>query len=248
MNLTERVVVMDEGNTSLKVGIFDGGRCISTQRFGSLSPENTMQVFKEIGDVPVVVASVRKKTLTEADVKPFTYVYVIDASVKWPFEMDYETPQTLGIDRMCNISGAMASEQLPPLAVIDIGTCITLDVLTKENTYVGGSIFPGIDLRYKAMHQFTGQLPLLKKVERPALIGKSTSSCMHTGVMNGLQFELNGLMDACSQQYPGLTFFVTGGDAQRFDFGGKYNIFVDENLTLNGIFRVFNLNRGSENN
>jgi type III pantothenate kinase len=247
MNLSERVVVVDEGNTSIKVGIFEHGQCVSTRRYGTSIQDNILALFNQLGDVPLVLASVRGKNASEVEFKPFTKVHVIDASDQWPFENAYETPQTIGIDRLCNVAGAVTSHLKPPFAVIDIGTCITLDILTYENKFIGGSIFPGIDLRYKAMHHFTGKLPLLDKSGKTALIGKTTEACMHSGVMNGIQFELNGLMAACLQQYQGLTFFVTGGDARRFDFGGNYNIFVDENLTLNGIYRVFNLNRGSEN-
>jgi type III pantothenate kinase len=148
--------------------------------------------------------------------------------------MGYETPGTLGVDRLAN---AIACHQLSEgsALAIDLGTCIKYDFVDSEGTYQGGAISPGIELRYQAMHQFTGKLPLVIDRQIPSYIGKNTMDAMRSGVMNGILEEIKGFIERYRAEYPDLTIFLTGGDHQYFDIGLKNGIFADENLTLKGL-------------
>ena len=141
---------------------------------------------------------------------------------------------------MCNI--AALSNQLigKPKLVIDIGTCIKFDFLDSHHVYKGGSISPGLRLRLNSLHQNTGRLPLLNATHEPIpLIGNSTEQSILSGVQNGMQNEINGMIDSYLTEYPDLTIFVTGGDHGYFDFDRKNVIFADENLTLKGIYTIY---------
>jgi len=159
-----------------------------------------------------------------------------------PIDLNYLTPDTLGMDRICNAAAIVGLNQYKNSLSIDIGTCVKFDFVSAKGVYQGGSISPGIQLRYKALNDYTDNLPLLKYNGQIALIGKNTHESIHSGVINGISGEINNLMQRYTEEYEDLTFFMTGGDAKYFDFHRKNNIFVDENLTLKGLFYIYLLN------
>jgi type III pantothenate kinase len=125
---------------------------------------------------------------------------------------------------------------------IDIGTCIKFDFLSGDNHYLGGSISPGLKMRFLALHQQTANLPLIETNKNPLLIGQTTAESIQSGVQNGIIAEIFGMIGQYEDQFPDLTVYFTGGDLQNFDFPQKNNIFVDENLTIKGISEIYQLN------
>lgn len=189
----------------------------------------------------MVLSSVLENDQTRELAEKFSPQLILSAVTPLPIVLDYDTPETLGFDRICNACAMFELSKTPVSISIDIGTCIKFDVL-EGSVFKGGSISPGIDLRYRAMNEFTGKLPLINKRTTTHLTGKSTSQSMHSGVINGIQSELNGFMASYRARYPELTFFITGGDAVHFDFEGKSDIFVNENLTLLGMYTIYTFN------
>jgi type III pantothenate kinase len=125
---------------------------------------------------------------------------------------------------------------------IDVGTCIKFDLVSCEEGYLGGSISPGIRLRYQSLNDYTGKLPLLSNKTSVDIVGTDTELSMQSGVINGIKAEINGVMDQYRSQYSSLTFFMTGGDAKYFDIHTKNDIFADENLTLSGLYEIYKYN------
>jgi type III pantothenate kinase len=125
--------------------------------------------------------------------------------------------------------------------VIDLGTCLKFDFLNKKNEYLGGSISPGLQMRYQALHHFTGKLPQLEAY-KAGFIGASTKDSIHAGVIEGMQGEINHFISRYETDFKDLTFFVTGGDLKYFEFHPKSNIFAVENLTLWGLFYLYQMN------
>ncbi len=107
---------------------------------------------------------------------------------------------------------------------------------------MGGTIAPGIDLRYKSLNAFTEKLPLLSNKSALPIVGKDTKTSMQSGVINGMRAEIEGLVSYYESQFQDLTFFMTGGDANFFDIQGKNDIFAVENLTLYGLFEIYKHN------
>ncbi len=162
--------------------------------------------------------------------------------MKFGVEVEYQSPETLGQDRLAN---ACAIQKLSPegrKVSIDLGTCIKFDYVNEEGKYLGGSISPGLRMRYEALHHFTGKLPLLETKQEISLIGRNSQDSIHSGVINGMKAELIQLMKCYSEDYQGLTFFVTGGDMKYFEFDSKNNIFAHENLTLLGLYDIYRQN------
>jgi type III pantothenate kinase len=177
-----------------------------------------------------------------AEIISRTNANLVNADTPTPVTIEYETQNTLGIDRLCNAVAIVSRLDSEFGVVIDIGTCIKFDLITKEGLYKGGSISPGIDLRYKALNDYTGKLPKLSNKSNTNLVGGTTASSIQSGVINGINAEINGLMDMYSMQFESLTFFMTGGDASCFDILSKNDIFADENLTLIGLFEIYKYN------
>lgn len=242
MGQKHQFLAIDCGNTSIKIGVFSNGELIEILR---LSPEeiDAAKKLKELyPNAASAMVSVAKDEITSQILELFPKTLIISRTSKIPFNMRYETPDTLGLDRVCN-AAALSSKSFEGYKVaIDIGTCVKFDVLDNQNNYLGGSISPGIGLRYKALNDYTALLPLLDMRNTTSLIGRNTIACMQSGVMNGIQAEINLFIARFEQEYHDLTFFVTGGDANSFDFAGKNNIFVDENLTLKGLEIIYSLN------
>jgi len=106
--------------------------------------------------------------------------------------------------------------------------------MDAEKKYLGGAISPGISIRYKALHQFTANLPLLEK-NNFTLIGKDTKSSIHSGVLNGILQEIDGVIDQYKAKYQNLTVVLTGGDTNFLAKKLKSTIFANPNFLLEGL-------------
>jgi type III pantothenate kinase len=240
MSSTKHVLLIDAGNTQLKVCSVVDGAIQLTKRFSNNDIE-FINFIEQYGNIPKVLCSVLSKQDTDKLRHTLSPCFKLSHQTPLPVILDYDTPETLGFDRICNVCAILELSKTQVSVSIDIGTCIKFDVL-EGNEYKGGSISPGIDLRYRAMNEFTGKLPLLNERSKIKLTGKSTAQSMHSGVINGIQCELDGFIGAYKERYPELTFFITGGDAVHFDFEGKSDIFVIDNLTLLGMYTIYTFN------
>ena len=166
----------------------------------------------------------------------------LDHCTELPIENLYETPDTLGKDRLAAAIGA--NELFPDqnLLVIDAGTAITYDLVSKKNQFIGGNISPGLEMRFKALNQFTGKLPLVTYSDDFEPIGRNTIDAIRAGVQNGLLYEMAQNIDFFNRNYQNLHIIMTGGDSIFFDKKLNYSIFVHLNLTLIGLNRILEHN------
>jgi type III pantothenate kinase len=240
MNNLEKVILIDAGNTDIKICAADNGIIRSVKRFGYKDPELNVYL-EQFREKRTVLSSVLDAKGTAYLIQKLSPYLILSSRTPIPVKLNYDTPETLGLDRVCNACAMYHHSKTTVSVAIDIGTCIKFDVL-EGNDYIGGSISPGIELRYRSMNEFTGKLPLLNERGNTHLTGKSTKESIHSGVINGIQSELNGFMSSYRERYPELTFFITGGDAVHFDFEGKNDIFAIENLTLLGMYMIYSFN------
>lgn len=235
MEKNKRYLVVDAGNTRIKVAVYHNDALSEIQYFSNGELEKLKAYLFHNRFHKAILSSVRSQKETKWLLQLMQGAQLFRSSMPLPVQLDYETPETLGADRLANAIAAYTKSKSNCLA-IDIGTCVKFDFTDREGIYHGGSISPGIQLRYKAMNDYTAALPLINNTDPAKLIGKSTVDCMHSGVMAGIQAEISQFIKEYEAVYQDLKIFVTGGDAQHFDFGSKNNIFVDENLTLTGLF------------
>ncbi len=233
--------LLDAGNTHVKLGTVENGVISRVKRFDLSSFP-----WKELdGNIPIVISSVLadewKKPLEDF----FQNKMYISAHMNLPFNLDYLTPETLGIDRLCNMAAVANRNPTKAKLVIDLGTCIKFDFMNATQSYEGGSISPGLAMRALSLQTFTAKLPLIPVHSSAKLIGKNTKESIESGVLNGWKAEITQLIQQYQTKFPDLDVYLTGGDARYFDFEQKSNIFVLEHLTLEGILEIYRLNEDS---
>ncbi|MCK0130191.1 type III pantothenate kinase [Flavobacteriaceae bacterium F08102] len=232
-------LILDIGNTHAKIAVFQNRKLVSHQQ---TFPKNlntalraTLNNYPIQASIVSTVSAINKDSLTSLHKLP--KLISLDANTKVPFINQYATPTTLGVDRIALVSAAV--DQFPDrnVLVIDAGTCVTYDFVTNEKIYLGGAISPGIQIRYKALHDYTANLPLLQ-IDEVELTGNSTEKSIHSGVLNGIVQEINGVIEQYSHKYPNLTVVLTGGDAIFLAKMLKSSIFATPNFLLEGLNRI----------
>ena len=171
---------------------------------------------------------------------------VLDQKTPIPIRLKYDSPETLGKDR---IAMAVACKILYPnrnVLGIDFGTCITYDLVSQEGDYLGGAISAGVQLRFNAMHSGTASLPLIKwdpvGVKKIQKIGTTTNSSMISGVINGIKAEVLSFIEHYGENRNDLKVVLSGGDAEFFEKELKNGIFADPNLVLKGLNEILQYN------
>lgn len=231
---------IDIGNSRVKVGLFKGKSLLKVFSF----QKNEFPSSQELSELKVeqaMVSSVLAKKETDELLEALKIkIRYLDQNCKLPFANLYKSPDTLGKDRIAAVVGTMVQFPKENVLVIDLGTCITYDFLNNKAEYWGGAISPGVQMRLKAMHQFTSQLPLLEwEVDKiPALIGDTTKNSLLSGAINGAIAEIDGTIEKYKSEYPGLNIMITGGGASFFEKKLKNTIFADSNLVLKGLNEI----------
>jgi type III pantothenate kinase len=238
-------LVIDIGNTRTKIGIFQNDELVSAKIVDELTTSFVNKLFAEFCSIEkVIYSSVKevKPEIVESLVSQAQTFQLTNKTVL-PFFNKYETPDTLGKDRVAGVAGAINLFPGKNVLVIDAGTCITYDLVTTEKEYLGGGISPGLKMRFDAMHTFTGQLPLVQSEidKKPSLIGNTTKTSIESGVKNGILAEVDGIIDEYKKRFPNLNVVVTGGDYNYFDKYLKNNIFAAPNLVLIGLKKILDI-------
>lgn len=236
------ILVIDVGNTRIKGAVFKDAILFEVFVFSKKELQNNIQniliKYKEVTDL--VVSSVtdieKAMFLTFETAKNVHFVTNKDP---FPFHNSYATPETLGVDRMVLAAGATLQFPNQNRLVIDAGTCVTYDFIDQENNYLGGAIAPGLRLRYEALHNFTAKLPLLALENPKHFIGTSTSESIHSGVVNGFVYEIDGFINEYKSRYSNFIIILTGGDTDFLAKRLKNTIFANSNFLLESLNQTF---------
>ncbi|MCF6346832.1 MAG: type III pantothenate kinase [Flavobacteriaceae bacterium] len=229
-------LIIDIGNTRTKVAIIKENTILKKVTSDN---QNIIKSIKKLGKTHLlkncIVSSVSKfDTSSFKDDFDFEKIIELNQHTKIPFINKYDTPSTLGVDRIALASAAFTKYPNQNVLVIDAGTCITYDFINVNNEYLGGAISPGIKIRYKALHKFTANLPQLEKSDFK-LIGINTESSIHSGILNGLIQEIEGIISQYRAKYQNLTVVLTGGDTNFLAEKLKSTIFANPNFLLEGL-------------
>lgn len=233
-------MIIDQGNSSSKVSVFEGDDIILSQRYEKLNISDLEGIKKAQGWESAILSSVvGEDAILNEWLKSNSNEFVqLDHTTPLPIGNLYKTPNTLGKDRIAVCVGANYLQPNQNLLVIDAGTAITYDIVNAENNYVGGNISLGLDMRFKALNTFTKKLPIISKEEEVPLTGRETKEAILSGVTNGLTYEIDGFIDAYKAIYPKLLVFLTGGNAKYFEKRIKNRTFVVQNLLSIGLNRI----------
>ncbi|SEL64177.1 type III pantothenate kinase [Aquimarina amphilecti] len=238
-------LIIDVGNTSIKIGVFEEGLIVYKE---TLKSDSFFMVIQKIHqDYPLIsnaiissVATINKKDMLL--IKDLFDIMVLDHTLQMPFKNLYATPTTLGVDRLGLVAGAVGQFPKKNVLIIDAGTCITYDFKNKHEEYLGGAIAPGLSLRYASLHNYTSKLPLLELESPKNYIGDTTNQAIHSGIVNGVSYEIEGAIAEYCNTYPDLTVILTGGDAHFLSKRLKNSIFATSNFLLEGLNHILAFN------
>jgi len=240
-------LVIDWGNTSIKAAWFTGGKLAAVHR--GLSLDELTHHYRQHPAGAVLVSSTSRpgqELRTQLGLEPDVYFLALDGMTPVPIEKQYDTPHTLGTDRVAAAVGAATLFPGEPCLVVDMGTCITYDYVHYAGElaiFAGGMISPGFHMRFRAMHAFTERLPLVEPTETdPPLLARNTRQAMEAGVVNGLLGELDGIIDAHRRRSPAVRVVLCGGDAPFFESRLKPPIFAAPDVVLIGLNRILEYN------
>lgn len=231
-------LVIDIGNTKIKTAIFSEDTLKKEQSFEKIEE---LILFLEKFDGQIAVSNVSFPQYTEAILSMKPSALFVNAHTPMPIGIDYETPNTLGVDRIIASVAAFYLCKTACLAV-DIGTCMTLDFVDSDGVFKGGNISPGPDIRFRSMHNFTASLPLESLNIESKSIGKSTKEALQSGVKFGIVHEIMGTYRFLLDKNPNIKLVLTGGYTSFFDSILKEGIFVVPNLVLIGLNTILNHN------
>lgn len=241
-------LIVDIGNTLVKLAVTDGGRIVAQRCVERLHPSMLGEllggrraaravVCSTRGDAEEVMATVGSHADYLLEFTPQTRVPIVSA---------YRTPETLGRDRLAAAVGATVLYPGRNVLIVDFGTAVTFDLVTADNTFRGGCISPGMNTRFRALHDYTAKLPLCGPTESGELQGLTTEAAVRLGVMNSLTFEIEGYMARMEKKFDDLCVIFTGGDAKYFAKRIKNTIFANCNLVFCGLDRILEYNASEE--
>jgi len=236
-------LIFDIGNSSTKMAIFDGQEKISVFRTKEFSCENLEKKMSKYKVDKAIISSVRKTPDYIYDLLTVNIpvVHILSHKSRLPFKIEYDTPETLGTDRIAGIAGAYNLFSGADILVIDAGTAITFDFLS-DNVYKGGNISPGLNMRFKALHKFTGQLPLVSLSDDYSFPGKNTTDAITAGVITGVTYEINEYIRTFEKKHTEFKIILTGGDGGYLKDKINYQIIYMPDIVIDGLNYILEYN------
>lgn len=248
-------LIIDNGNTSVKVAFFIGAQVVATNRFVRRDARLLQRFISTYKPDSAIVCSTASSAASQrieelADQRCRRVIHLTHET-PMPIRLGYRTPQTLGRDRIATAVGAWGIAQrldnASDVLVIDAGTAITYDLVTANGCFVGGNIAPGMKLRFKALHEHTGRLPLVDADGETPLVGYDTDTAIRSGVMLGLLGEIRCYIADLKLSHPNLMVFLTGGDGKLLHkLIGDKSIIYHELLSAEGLNRILLYNQANE--
>lgn len=238
-------LVLDIGNSSVKLAVFKDEEIIHQEIKLTVHRERLQELLYSFNITHSIVSTVKAE---QADILNYlhenTQLIRFSHQTSLPIHNNYQSPETLGLDRLSALMGAKKRFPQTNVLVIDAGTCITCDLLDRDANYNGGSISPGIQMRFKALQTFTGKLPLVSfEAQFDELIGKNTTASILSGVVNGVVYEILGFIQDYQKKHAEMKVLLCGGDAVFFDSRIKNSIFahivsIEPDLVLIGLNEI----------
>ncbi|MGY8950428.1 MAG: type III pantothenate kinase [Flavobacteriales bacterium] len=231
-------LIIDIGNTLVKYAIFSSDEIVIIYKKNDVEISFMQELIQKHNVNDVIISSVRDKVDGDFGIKTL----YLNHLTPLPITINYETPETLGNDRIANVVAASVLYPNKNILIIDAGTCITIDFIDQNKEYQGGRISPGIEMRYKSLHKYTSNLPKLTISNTAQQIGKDTNSSIVSGVEKGVVAEIETIIDDFKNENEDLFVIVTGGDTFFFENTLKNSIFADQNLVLKGLNEILKYN------
>lgn len=238
-------LVIDIGNSCTKISFFDGSELVRHLVTEYADQEFLKKLFQEFpGTDKAIICSTKDypEELVNCLKQEVKYVIEFSHLTPVPVKVLYQSPETLGRDRIAAVAGGSMVFPGEDLLVIDAGSAITYDFVNSSGEYTGGNISPGLEMRFRALHHYTGRLPLVSPDQEYGFWGIDTTSAIRAGVQNGILFEMEGYISHFKKNYKKMQVIFTGGNANFFESKLKNSFFVDSNLVSKGLNRILEYN------
>ena len=238
-------LIIDVGNTLAKLAVFKNLEIVHKKE---VEVNNLLEAVKDIQEKYKLINRAIISSVGKLDESVVEYINIqfhlllLNAQTKLPFKNLYKTPKTLGVDRIALVSASIQQYSNKNVLIIDAGTCITYDFINNKNEYLGGAISLGIRMRYESLNNLTANLPLLKTKHPNDIVGNTTASSIHSGIIIGILKEIDGAINDYQQKYSDLTVILTGGDANFLSKQLKSSIFAHSNFLLEGLNFILEFN------
>lgn len=238
-------VVVDIGNTRSKYAFFEHGALVG-------AGYDMQGIFEEIGQWKEAGQSIELFLSGSGRLEEGVKILLKELSdscieaapqMPLPIRIGYATPETLGFDRIAVCAGAMSLFPGKRLLVIDSGTAITYNYVEKDGIFSGGNISPGLEIRFRALHQFTAQLPCVEPGGEYRGIGQTTESAIRNGVMNGMLFEVKGYIETFYQAGTDGRVVITGGNSRFLENRLGKEVLFNEHLGFMGLNFILEYNK-----
>ncbi len=245
---------IDQGNSRTKVALMtDEGKMINHFIYKSFSSADVERLFELYDITDSIISSVVniEAAVVNTLSRNSQHFVLFDHNTPVPIVNRYETPQTLGQDRLAAAVGAKSLCPNENLLIIDAGSAITYDFVTAEGEYMGGNIAPGLKMRFTMLHRMTKKLPLVEAEEKELipLFGKNTRDAIAAGVIRGVAYEVKGYMRTLHEKMPHFRTYLTGGHASyvlnnvRSSRSEQREIHYEKNLVLIGLNEILIFNK-----
>lgn len=241
MNTT---LCFDFGNTRLKCGVFKEDEL--TEVF-SLADSNSATIesllVKYAPQKTILSSVIDHNTEIEKMLVEKTVFHKLSSKTILPFTTPVGKPETIGADRLALSAAAVYFYKGFNNLVIGLGSCITYNFINKFNVFLGGSISPGMEMRFRSLNEHTAKLPLVKANWNFPLIGYDTKTNILSGVLMGLALEIDGIINLYHEKYSNLNVLLTGGDAIYFSEYITNKITTDTELIFKGLYAISEANQ-----
>lgn len=234
---------LDFGNTRLKAGIFEADQFIEEISLPDDSTGPIEMILAKYHPQKSVLSSVVDHNVEiERLLASSTVFHKLSHHTRLNFTSPVGKPQTIGADRLALAAAAVHFYPGKNNLVIGLGTCITYNFINQQHQFLGGAISPGMEMRFKSMHDYTAKLPLVQKDFNFPVIGYDTKTNLQSGVLAGITFEIGGYIEFYESKYANFNVVLTGGDAGYFARHLKKKIFADPKFLFKGLYAISEVN------
>lgn len=238
-------LIIDIGNTCVKLVCFNEGKVVEEQRTDkddAVALQSFCSRYPFSRGICSSVSDISEEYFAALSSLPFSMMEFKSGITRVPIINKYNTPLTLGSDRLAAVVGANWLQPGRDVLVIDIGTCVTFDFINSIGEYLGGNISPGPTMRLKALNHFTARLPFVERRGDTPDFGTDTTTAIRSGVMNGIKYEIEGYIHSFLAKYPQLFVYLTGGVHLNLQFSENLSIFADDFIVPKGLNRILEYN------
>ena len=234
---------LDFGNTRLKYVVFHGDTIFTSGVLHDHSKQDLEPILKEFGpDLSILSSVVDHENGLEDFLATRSRFHRLSHETRLPFRVTVGKPEEVGADRLALAAAAVTFFPRKHNLVIGLGSAITYNFINQDHEFLGGSISPGMEMRFRSLHEHTAKLPLIKKDWILPLTGYDTRTNILSGVILGMAAEIDGIINSYAVRYDNFNVVLTGGDCTYFARHLKNRIFADPDFLFKGLYALSETN------